>query len=106
MLHLLLLALIGGLYLLGLILALSLVSGWRPYDARDIVVNHAFCEFVQEGERIPGAAPGWLARRLIDLFAAPDDPRRILIPDEHPVFAHKAVRVYRETRDPDEDVWQ
>jgi hypothetical protein len=58
-----------------------------------------------ENERIPGAAPSWLARTLIDLFAAPDDPRRELIPGEHPVFAHKSVRVYRETRDPGDDVW-
>ena len=105
MLHLLLLAFIGGLYVLGLVLALSLLSGWRPHDAREIVVNHAFYEFIEEGERIPGAAPGWLARTLIALFAAPDDPRRKLIPDEHPLFAHKPIRVYRETRDPDEDVW-
>jgi hypothetical protein len=54
MLHLLLLAFVGGLYVLVLVLALSLVSGWRPHDAREIVVNHAFNEFVSEGERIPG----------------------------------------------------
>lgn len=100
MLHLLLLAFIGGLYVLGLVLALSLVSSWRPHDAREMVVNRAFNEFVHEGDRIPGAAPGWLARTLIGLFAAPDDPRRELIPSEHPVFAHKSVPVYRETRDP------
>ncbi|HEY6962277.1 MAG TPA: hypothetical protein VI408_10355 [Gaiellaceae bacterium] len=104
--HLLLLAFLGGLFVLVLVLALSLLSGWRAHDAREIVVNHAFHEFIEEGEKIPGAAPGWLARALIAVFAAADDPRRGLIPDERPVFAHKPVRVYRETRDPDENVWQ
>ena len=106
MLHLILLALIGGLFVLGLVLAISLVAGWRPSDARDIAVNQAFSEFVDEGERIPGAAPGLLARVIIEHLAAPDDPRRKLMPEEHPVFAHKPVRVYRETRDPDEGAWQ
>jgi hypothetical protein len=104
--HLIVLALAGGLFVLALVLALSVLSGWRLHDAREIVVNHAFYEFVEEGERIPGAAPGLLARTLIALFAPADDPRRALLPPEHPVFAHKPVRVFRETRNPDEDVWQ
>lgn len=106
MLHLLVLALVGGCFVLGLVLAVSILSGWRPSDAREIVVNHAFHEFIEEGERIPAAAPGLLARTLIRVFAAADDPRRRLIPAEHPVFARKPIRILRETRDPNEDVWQ
>ncbi|MGZ4335102.1 MAG: hypothetical protein ACXVRJ_12655 [Gaiellaceae bacterium] len=105
MLHLLALALIAGCFALALVLAISVLSGWRLSDARQIVVNHAFHEFIEEGERIPGAAPGLLARTLIALFAARGDPRRTLIPDEHPVLARKPVRVLRESRDPDESVW-
>ena len=58
-----------------------IVGGLRWDDIRDVVLHDAYKSFTFEGDRIPGLAPGPVARTLIRLFSDPDDRRLLLVPE-------------------------
>jgi hypothetical protein len=80
---------IGFAFLFGVMV---IVGGLRWDDIRDVVLHDAYKSFTFEGDRIPGLAPGPLARTLIRLFSDPDDRRLRLLPE---VSLLPAPRYYR-----------
>lgn len=84
MLYLLGLVALGGMFVLGLVLALMHVAGWRPSDARDVLLNRAYETFMHDGTVIPGVEPGRGARLLIRLLSDEDDTRLQLLAS-HPL---------------------
>jgi hypothetical protein len=78
-LYLLRLVALGGLFVLGLVLALMHVAGWRVSDGRDVLLNRAYETFTHDGIVIPGLRPGRGARLVIRLLSDDDDARRRLL---------------------------
>jgi hypothetical protein len=78
-LHLLGLLALGGLFVLGLVLGLMYVSGWRLSDGRDVILNRAYESFTHEGIVIPGMRPGRGAKLVIRLLSDEEDARRRLL---------------------------
>ncbi len=71
-------ALVGFGFLFGVMVV---VGGFRWSDVRDVLLHDAYRSFTFEGERIPGAAPGPLARLIIRSLSDPDDARLRLVPE-------------------------
>jgi hypothetical protein len=76
MLHLLLLAWIGGFYILAMVVVMMVtVGGWRVSELRQLVLNDAYRSFTFDGDLIAGARPSLFARATIRLLSNRDDPR-------------------------------
>jgi hypothetical protein len=78
-LYLLGLVAMGGVFVLGLVLAVMHVAGWRVSDARDLLLNRAYESFTHDGVVIPGMTPGRGARLVIRLLSDEDDARLRLL---------------------------
>jgi hypothetical protein len=78
-LYLLGLVAMGGVFVLGLVLAVMHVAGWRVSDARDLLLNRAYESFTHDGVVIPGMTPGRGARLVIRLLSDEDDARLQLL---------------------------
>src|SRR3954454_7219478 len=57
------------------------VAGLRWSDIRGVLLHDAYRSFTYEGERLPGAAPGIVARFVIRTLSEPDDGRLQLVPE-------------------------
>jgi hypothetical protein len=80
MLHLLALALIGGVIWVTLhALPLFLVGGMGFDDVRNLLLHRAYGSFTYEGDLIPGVRPSAGARLVIRALSTEDDARTDLV---------------------------